>query len=351
MDPLLERPVRRFQLTLLVLIGLIALGALGYVLLEGMSWLDAVYMTVITLTTVGFREVQPLSPAGRVFTVLLIMMGVGAAAWAARNAAEMIFGEGLWETMRRRRMQERIDRLDGHHLVCGFGRLGRQVARDLEERDEPAVIIDSDPEAEGTLEESGYLYVLGDATEDEVLLQAGVERAKGLVASLNTDADNVLTVLTARGLNPDLLIVARASTSAAVSKLERAGANRVVSPYIIGGHRLALSLLRPSVDDFLNQLFHFSDELDVDIGQLPVPECSPYAGQTLAECDLRKQWGLTVLAVQESDGGVDMTPEGDQEIAVGQTLIVIGPRQAIYDLERTHFPGIPGIPDSPKESS
>jgi voltage-gated potassium channel len=138
--------------------------------------------------------------------------------------------------------------------------------------------------------------------------------------------------------------VARASNPAAFSKLERAGANRVVSPYTIGGHRLALSLLRPSVDEFLNQLFHFSDDLDVDIGQLPVPEGSPYAGQTLAECDLRKAWELTVLAVQEADGTIDMTPEGSQRIEVGQTLIVIGPRQAIYDLERTHFPGVPGIP-------
>lgn len=351
MEPRLERPVLRVQLALLVLVGLVALGALGYVLLEGMSWLEAVYMTVITLTTVGFGEVRPLSSAGRVFTVLLIVMGVGAAAWAVRNAAEMIFGEGLWDSMRRRRMQERIDGLEGHYLVCGFGRLGRQVARDLEERDEPAVIIDSDPEAAGTLDDSGYLYVLGDATQDDVLLQAGVEKARGLVAALNTDADNVLTVLTARGMNPELLIVARASSAAAASKLERAGANRVVSPYIIGGHRLALSLLRPSVDDFLNHLFHFSDELDVDIGQLPVPEGSPYAGQTLAECDLRKVWGLTVLAVQEADGTIDMTPEGDQEIEVSQTLIVIGPRQAIYNLERTHFPGIPGIPDSPGGST
>ena len=346
MQDWLDRPFGRLQLALLVLLSLVVFGATGYVVLEGMNGVEAVYMTVITLTTVGFGEVQPLSPAGRIFTVLLILMGVGAAAWSARIAAEMVFGAGLWETMRRRRMQERINELSGHYIVCGYGRLGRQVARDLEERNEPAVIVDLEPEADGLLEDSGYLFVGGDATQDEILLQAGVERATGLVAALNTDADNVLTVLTARGLNPELLIVARASSPSAASKLQRAGASRVVSPYIIGGHRLALSLLRPSVDDFLNRLFHFTEDLDVDIGQLPVPQGSPYAGQTLAECDLRKQWGLTVLAVQEGDGTIDMTPEGDQEIAVGQTLIVIGPRQAIYDLERTHFPGVPGIPDT-----
>lgn len=346
MQDWLERPFGRLQLAIVVLFALVLFGAFGYVLLEGMSWNEAIYMTVITLTTVGFGEVQPLSPNGRAFTVLLILMGVGAAAWAVRIAAELIFGQGLWETMRRRRMRDRIDQLSNHFIVCGFGRLGRQVARDLDERKETAVIIDMDPDSETLLEDSGYLFVVGDATQDEVLQQAGVERAEGLVAALNTDADNVLTVLTARGLNPELLIVARASNPAAASKLQRAGANRVVSPYLIGGHRLALSLLRPSVDEFLNQLFHFSDDLDVDIGQLPVPAGSPYAGQTLAQCDLRKEWGLTVLAVQEAEGTIDMTPEGDQRIKVGQTLIVIGPRQAIYDLERTHFPGIPGIPEA-----
>ncbi len=336
LDDWMANPLRRFQISLGMILLVATVGVLGYMLLEGISALDALYMTVITLTTVGFREVTELSTVGRVFTIVLIMTGVITVAWAARNAAEVVLGESLWKTVRRQRMEARIKGLEEHYILCGYGRIGQQIARDLEARGEAFVVVDQQPEKAEVLREAGYLYLIGDATDEDVLEQAGVRRARGLVATLNSDADNVLSVLTARGLSEHLLIAARASNESSISKLRRAGADRVVSPYVIGGHRLALSLLRPSVDDFLSQLFHFGDDLDVDIGQMTVEEGSPLAGQTIAGSDLRKKWGLTILGIVSPEGKLDMTPSGDHELRSGETLIVIGARDAIYRLEEAH---------------
>lgn len=333
-------PFVRFQIAL-VLIGLVAtVGVFGYVILEGVTWLDAFYMTVITLTTVGFGEVTELSRSGQIFTIGLILTGVIAAAWAARNAAEVLLGESLWETVRRQRMEARIRALEDHYILCGYGRIGQQIVRDLEARGERFVVIDQQEAKADVLRDEGHLFIVGDATEEDTLMEAGVDRAKGFVASLNSDADNVLSVLTARGLSERLLIAARASNETSISKLRRAGADRVVSPYIIGGHRLALSLLRPSVDDFLSQLFHFGEDLDVDIGQITVEPNSPLAGQTIAGSDLRKEWGLTVLAVISPQGELNMTPNSDHHLQPGETLIVIGARDAIYRLEEAHLSGL-----------
>lgn len=330
----LDDPIRQFELSLLLLLLLVGVGTLGYILLEGMTLIDAFYMTVITLTTVGFGEVQPLSSAGRIFTTGLIVLGVGAAAWALRNAAGIVLGADLWLSVRKQQMQETIKDLDGHYLVCGYGRMGRQIVRDLRSRRESFVVVELEEETADELLEAGIPYILGDATEEEVLLEAGVERAVGLVAALDTDADTVLAILTARGLNAQMLIVARAEADASISKLRRAGADRVVSPYVTGGHRLALSLLRPVVHDFLNHIF--GESLEIDIGQITVREGSPLAGQTLAECDLRRDWNLTVLAVRAESGEFNMTPNADHVIQAGETLIVIGPGAAIYGLEEKH---------------
>lgn len=327
-------PLQELRLSLMALALLLALGTAGYAWLEGMTLIEALYMTVITLSTVGFGEVRPLSPAGRLFTIALIMLGVGTVAWALRNAAEVVLGETFWKGVRKQRMEEQLRALRDHYLVLGYGRIGRQVVRDLRARGQPYVVVDASPEVAEELLEEGHLHVVGDATQEEVLQQAGVERARGLVAALETDADNVLAVLTARALNPNLLIVARATDEEAESKLRRAGADRVVTPYLIGGHRLALSLLNPVVDHFLSHLFHLGDEIDVDIGQIAVPPGSSLAGQRLADCDLRRVWNLTVVGVQRPDGSIEITPQADHVIEPGEVLIVIGPRQAIYQFER-----------------
>lgn len=330
---LVTDPLRQFQLSLFLLLLLLAGGTLGYVLLESMTVVDGLYMTIITLTTVGFGEVRPLSEGGRIFTMGLILLGVSTLAWAIRNAAEVVIGQQLWLSVRKRRMEDTLKSLNNHYIVCGYGRMGRQIVRDLRARDEPFVVVDMAPKIADELLEERIQHVTGDATRDEVLYEAGIERACGLVAALDTDADNVLAVLTARGLNPQLTIVARTATEEAESKLRRAGADRVVSPYIIGGHRLALGLLRPTVHDFLNHIFHFGVDVNMDVGQVYIGQNSHLAGQTLAGCDLRRVWNLNVLAIQRPDGEFITSPDPNHTLMAGETLIVIGPRDAIYELE------------------
>jgi voltage-gated potassium channel len=326
-------PVAQVLSAFLLLLLIILLGTVGYVVLEGWTWGEALYMTVITVATVGFGEVRPLDSSGRAFTILLIILGVGAAAWAFTRAFEVTLGDAFWSSVRMQRMKEKISRLSGHYIVCGYGRLGRRIVQDLLARGEPFVVVDWGDEAEGRLRQENLLFVRGDATLDEVLFQAGVKRARGLVSALDSDANNVLTVLTARGLQPGILIVARANTEGSESKLHRAGADRVVTPESIGGHRLALALLRPGVHDFLNRIFSFQPDLGVDVGQVTIRADSPFAGQTVAGCDLRRMRNVSILGIQIPGGEFVLNPDPERTIAPDETLILIGPAEAIYELE------------------
>lgn len=330
----LEEPVRRFQISLLMLLVLILMGSAGYMVLEQIGLVDAIYMTVITISTVGFMEVTPLSPEGRMFTVALIILGVGVGAWAIRTGVEVSLGDTLWHSVQKRKMIKTINDLSGHYIVCGFGRIGRQIARDMELRNEPFVIIDHNPEKLDLIRERGFLHIAGDATHDETMAAAGIERAAGLVAALNSDADNVLAVLTARGLNPELLIVARAGDEKAESKLRRAGADRVVSPYAIGGHRLALAILQPDVNDFFNRIFNV-EERDVDIDGIPVHHTSPIRNQQIVDCDLRSLWGLTIIGIKQKSGEFHISPDPQRRIEEGETLIVIGRPDLIAECKRS----------------
>ena len=332
---LLEEPLRKFQISLLLLVALAAGGTFGYILLEDMQIVEALYMTVITITTVGFGEVRQLSSEGRIFTILLIILGVGAGAWAIRNGVEIVLGDTLWHSVRKKKMEKIINNLSGHYIVCGYGRIGRQIARDMYSRNEPFVIIDQNPDRIELIREKEFLYVQGDATQDEVLTDAGIEKAHGLVTALNSDADNVLAVLTARGLNPNLQIVARAGDETVENKLRRAGADRVVSPYVIGGHRLALAILQPTVHEFFNRVFNV-EQADVDIDEIPVTPSSSLRGKTIAECDLRRTWGLIVIGIRKTDGTFNISPDARHPISQGETLIVIGPPELINEYKRDH---------------
>ncbi len=335
----LSEPVRQLQLSLLLLLGLVLVGVIGFMALEGYSLIDALYMTVITLATVGFQEVRPLDPAGRLFTTFLVIVGVGTAAWAISNAAEVMLGQTFWKSVQRRRNREMVEDLRDHHIVCGYGRLGRQIIRDLNARGEPSIVIDWNADLEDELFEAHLPHIIADASNEEVLLEAGIERARGMVAALDDDAQNVLTVLTARELNPHLLIIARAGTESLESKLLRAGADRVVTPSSIGGHRLALALLRPAVHDFFGRIFTLGAEPDVDVGQITVPEHSPFAGQTIAGCDLRRVRNISILAIRTPDGAFDLNPGAGRTISPGETLIFIGPAGSVYDLEAMYSEG------------
>ncbi len=329
----LGEPVRQLQVSLGLLIALVVVGALGYMVLERLGALDALYMTVITLTTTGFREVKPLSPEGKVFTIFLLVVGVATAAWVARNFVEVTLGDAFWLSVRRRRNRSMVEHMEGHYIVCGYGRLGRHIARDLEARGELYVVVDHKAELAQELIEARLPHVTGDATHDEVLRAAGIEHAQGLVAALDSDASNVLTILTARELKPELQIVARANSEALEGRLRRAGADRVVTPHSIGGHRMALALLRPFVDEFFGRVFNLGVQPDVDVGQVTIAAGSPFAGQTVAACDLRRMRNVTILAIRTDTGSFDLNVDPERIIQPGETLILLGPADQIYDLE------------------
>jgi voltage-gated potassium channel len=329
----LAEPVRQLQLSIALLLLLVIAGTVGYIVLERLGPLDALYMTVITLTTVGFGEVDPLGDAGKLFTIVLIVLGVGSAAWAVSNAAEVMLGQTFWVSVQRRRNRETVMEMKDHYVVCGYGRLGRQIVRDLEARGEPFVVVDEDETLEAELIEQRIPHLLRDATLEETLVDAGVRDARGLVSALDSDANNVLTVLTARELNANLLVVSRANMESSESKLRRAGADRMVTPEAIGGHRLALALLRPAVHDFFGHVFNFGSEPDVDVGQITISKDSPFSGQTVAGCDLRRVRSVSILAIRTKAGRFDLNPDADRVIEPDETLIVIGPADAIYELE------------------
>ncbi len=237
--------VLQLQLSLMFLVALLFIGTVGYVYLEGMSWLEGAYMTLITLTTVGYGEVQELHPVGRLFTMLLIVLGVGLSAYAVGNAVEIAVGDRLWVSLGERQVQKQLKSLENHYIVCGYGRMGRAIIREFGRRGEQFVVVDQNPELRTELLESSIPHVTGDATHDEVLLQAGIERARGLLSVVDSDADNVLIVLSAKGLNSQVKVVARAATEEIENKLRRAGADHVTSPYVIGGQRMAFAMTRP----------------------------------------------------------------------------------------------------------
>ncbi len=323
---------RQMGRLLLLMVALLGVGTLGYRFLEGYPWGDALYMTVITITTVGFGEVHPLSPVGRWFTVGVIFAGVSIGAYALGAVAEyLISGElqGVWE---RRRKMETLRKLDHHFIICGLGLVGEQVALELQRLGLPLVVVDKRPQAAERCRQHGFLCVEGDPAEDSVLRQVGVERAQGLVAVLETDADNLFVVLSARGLNPQLTIVAQAVSEDATAKLYRAGADRVVSPYAMAGHRLAGMLVRPYVIAFLDATLRSAD-LELWLEEIRVAEGSPLVGKTLAEADIRARSGANVLAIARDHQQVDWSP--DLRIQGGDVLIVLGRREQLLALARS----------------
>ncbi len=344
----LNDPLRRMQLSIMLLAALLVIGTLGYSLMEGMPPVAALYMTVITISTVGFGEVDPLSSAGRIFTIGLILLGVVGVTGTFSNAVEVLLGQRVWLSVQKRKVEKWLMTAKDHYVVCGYGRIGQQIARDLRAREQGFVIVDQLEENEDVFLEERFNFVIGNATQDEVLLEARIEYARGFVAALDTDADNVLAVLTARELNPDLFIVARAETPNSEKKLRRAGADRVVSPYDIGGHRISLALLRPAVHDLFNQIFDATNR-DADLGEIHVTASSRLAGQTIGRCDLRRVRKLTILAIQKADGEFTINPSPQHEISVGEVLIVVGPPEAIHQLETEHHtsPDIPAGPSAP----
>jgi voltage-gated potassium channel len=313
----------RFAPIVAGLLVLPAIGVAGYCWIEGWPVLDALYMTVITLSTVGYTEVHPMSSAGRIFTMGLIAGGGVMAAYALTQVAQIVFsGElrGYWADQKRRRM---LAELFQHFIVCGYGRVGRNVVTELQSEQLPFVVIEPQPEKVTTVQESGALAVQGDAAVEGVLRQAGIERARGLVACAKTDADNVFIVLTARSLRPDLTIVARADVEESEAKLRRAGASRVILPYHITGRRMVTMLVRPDVADFLDEVSHTSG-LELVLEQIQIAPTSPLVGLPLAEAQARHDFDVTVLACKHADGQWNTRPHSETVVQPGCQMIALG---------------------------
>jgi voltage-gated potassium channel len=322
--------LQRFRTIAAALLSTVAVGTIGYHVIEGFGWLDALYMTVITLTTVGFGEVQPLSQAGRAFTVGLIAVGVGGVAVTFGAIGDYIVSGELRGDLERRRMQHRIDALRGHFIICGFGRVGNEVARQFSRQGVPFVVIDDGAEPAKLCAECGHPVVQGDATKDEVLRAANIDHARGLVATLDSDAENTYVALSARFLRPDIFIVARADAADAEAKLLKAGANRVLSPYSIGGRHMAGMALRPSVVDFLDDLMS-AEDLDFWVEELSVGAHSTLDGATLGTIHVRKMTGANVLAIRKGKQ-VITNPSGDTVLEAGDLLIAFGSREQLAKL-------------------
>jgi voltage-gated potassium channel len=311
----------------------IVIGTAGYCVLEGWSITDALYMTVMTLTTVGFGEVHPLSYAGQLFTIFLMLAGVGVVIFALTSFVQIVIQSEMLDKFGTKRRYREMNKLNKHMIICGAGRVGSHIIRDIRKGGYPFVVIERNEEKVNRLLESGVQHVIaGDATLEEVLRIAGVERARALVACLPDDADNVYTVLVARDLNRGLHIVARAVEEQAQTTLLRAGANRVVAPTIMGGRRLALAMLKPAVDDFFDSLS--ADELDIEADQVGIQRGSVLAGKKLRETNLLSVLNIIVVSITHSDGRVLFNPDGDAVVNEGDTLIAIGTADALERLER-----------------
>ncbi|BEK94974.1 potassium channel family protein [Nocardia seriolae] len=312
-------PLLRLSRVALAFLLVVLAGTVGYAVL-GFGFLDSLYQTVTTITTVGFREVHPLNPAGQVFTMVLILVGAGTVFYLFGILLEALIEGHLRHHLERRRMDRRIDRMRGHVIVCGWGRVGRSTAQFLQSLGKTIVVIDKDPER---LRDIEFPHILGDVTEDSVLDAAGIAHAHALIAALDSDADNVYVTLSSRALRADLVIIARARTESSKSKLLRAGANRAVNPQLIGGRRMAAFALQPNVAEFLDVVMH-EDALEYRIEEIGIGAGSELIGRTLTDTALRRNTGALLLALRTSEGRFITNPTDETELHAGDILIVLG---------------------------
>jgi voltage-gated potassium channel len=312
----------------LMLVALLSTGTLGYIFIEGWRPLDALYMTVITVATIGYGELKPLSDAGREFTMAIIVMGVGFFAYSINVLTEAAVEGRIKDIFNQRRMQKAISKLENHFIICGCGRIGRTILEMLLREGIPAVVIESNATVISELEEAGYLVIVGDATSEEVLQHAGISRARGIVCVLQSDADNVYITLTARLLNPSVFIIARASDRKAERRIYQAGANKVISPYEIGARRMGMAILKPTVIEFLDLAVHSAD-FDLSVEQYEIGDSSVLVGRTLKEIGIRERTGATLLTVKRKADAVMSSVHPDYVFQKGDLVVVLGSSESL----------------------
>jgi voltage-gated potassium channel len=326
-------PVRHLRFSIAALISVIALGTFGYSLVEDWPLFDSLYMTVITLATVGFKEVQPLSSEGKFFTIILIISGTGMIAYTLSSLIQFTLEGQLRKILGRKKLESRISKLRGHYIICGFGRIGHLICSEFASRPLPFVVVEKDPQLIERVEREGFMFVEGDATDDETLQAAGIEHALGLITAVTSDTDNVYITLTARGLNPKLFILARAGETGSEKKLLRAGASKVISPYTIGASRMAQAILRPSVVDFI-EIATASENLELQIEEIPISEDSSLAGKTLVDSGVRQSMGIIIVGIKQVDGQMVFNPPPTRVIEPNSVLIILGESPSINQLEK-----------------
>jgi voltage-gated potassium channel len=307
---------------------LVVIGTVGYVLIERWTWFDALYMSVITLMTIGYGEVHELDRAGRAFTMVLALLGATTLAASATYVLQFVIGGELNKTFGRQRMQRALDSVRDHVIVCGYGRVGRRVVADLAESGVPVVVVDQD---EARLRDC-TLWLAGDVTEDDTLKRAGIAHARALIAAVPSDADNLYVTMSARLLNTTLTIVARAESEGTEEKLLRAGATRVISPTAIGGQRVVQAVLRPAVLDFID-LATKSQHLELQMEQAMVQKGSKLDGVTVGDASLRERCDVLVVAIQRADGKMHFNPPPEARMGHGERLVVLGNRKSLDKLE------------------
>jgi voltage-gated potassium channel len=327
-----SRTVFRIRFALAGLAVAILLGTIGFKTVEGWSFTDSLYVTIQTLTTVGYGDIPPHSQSGRLFAVFIMLLGAGGVALVVSTIVQSVVQSELISTFGQRRQTRKMSKLQDHYIICGSGRVGSHLIRDLTGANESLVVIENDSQRAAEFSQRGISVLVGDATLEESLREVGVERARGLAACLPNDADNIYVVLTARDLNPQLRIVARAAEEQAEAKLLRAGANHVVAPTIIGGHRIAVALTKPAVGEFMDSII--ANELGLGFEQVEVEAASPLVGRELRDTPIRSELDVVIISIRRHGGQVLFNPAADCKIERGDILIAIGYAESLNKLNR-----------------
>jgi len=317
---------RRLRFSLMILVGIIAFGTTGYYVFEHMPFFDAFYMTIITISTVGFAEIRPLTMVGRSITVVIIVLGISVGTYTIGALVQWLVGGELQKVFGRRKLHKQIAELKDHYIICGFGRIGRIICKELYEDDIDFVVIEQDSSAIEEIISEKYLFLEMDATSEEALQGAGLLKAKGLVTVVNSDANNVFITLTAKGLRPDIFILARASEQKNEAKLMKAGATRVVSPYMIGARRMAHVLKRPTVVDFID-IATMGNKLGLIMEEAKVGTKSSFIGKNLIESRLRQDFGVIIVAIKKMSGEMIFNPLPSEVLEAGDVIVVIGKKE------------------------